>query len=356
MKISKIIPLLRKLLFPFGCIYGLIVFVRNKAFDWGWLHQTPFSVPIIVVGNITVGGTGKTPVTEFIIDILYRHYKIGLLSRGYGRQTKGVVYADANSTAQTIGDEPFQIKNKFPQIETCVAEKRVLGAQKLVDNGVDVIVCDDAFQHRYIKPTRAIVVMDYNRPLWSDLMLPAGELRESPAQIKRADVIIVNKCPSDLTPAYKELFFHNIRSNSPQNIFCSTIKYGVPINLFHPSKHQFENKKVVALSGIAKPKSFYQYLEQNYQVIDTITFADHHNFTEVELSAIAHRLQKINDEFVIITTEKDASRLKLFSTFKYSTEIWFLPIRIGILFGEEEEFKTLIESYVNKDKRDNRLP
>ena len=350
---SKIIQFLRKLLFPFGIVYGLIIFLRNRAFDWGFLHQTSFNIPIFVVGNITVGGTGKTPVTEYLIDLLYTKYSIGLLSRGYGRKTKGVIYADDTATAQTIGDEPYQIKTKFPKIETCVAEKRVLGVNKLVNTGVDLIICDDAFQHRYLKPTRAIVVIDYNRPLWKDCMLPAGELREYASEINRADVVIVNKCPSDISYATKELFLNKIELANKQNIFFSTYKYGTPINLNDRTQELLSTKKIVAFSGIAQPKPFYHFLENHYSVIDTITFPDHHNFTEVELLDIAIRLQRINEDFAIITTEKDASRLKQFPTFKYSSETWYLPIKIEILFDEAGRFNNLIESYVTESQRNN---
>lgn len=353
---SKILIFLRKLLFPIGLVYGLIVFARNKAFDWGWLRQTSFSIPVIVVGNITVGGTGKTPITEYLIGLLHKKYKIGLLSRGYGRKTKGVVYADAFSTAQLIGDEPYQIRSKFPEIETCVAEKRVLGAEKLLKNPVDLIVCDDAFQHRYLKPSVAVVVIDFNRPLWNDCMLPAGELRESYSQINRANIVIVNKCSSNFSLEERDRYINKLRFNNKQNIFFTTIKYGVPINISNPGLPFPDGLDIVALSGIAQPKPFYEFLESRFNVIDKITFPDHHNFSDEELSMIAHRLHGKNIDFAIITTEKDASRLKLFSNFKYSSQLWFLPIKIEFLFDEDVKFNNLIESYVTDHFRNHFVP
>ncbi len=342
---KKITTLLRRLLLPIGWIYGVVMFFRNRAFDWGWLKQTSFLVPTIVVGNITVGGTGKTPVTEYLINLLSKNYKVGLLSRGYGRKTKGVLYADDTVTANSIGDEPFQIKSKFPNIDVCVAEKRVLGAKVLVNKGVDLIVCDDAFQHRYLKPTRSIVVVDFNRPLWSDFMLPAGELRESPNEINRANIVIINKTPQNLSISERDVLLNKMAFKIKKNIFFTSIDFGAPYALNNNSTLLSSTQKMVALSGIANSESFNDFVESNYDLVEKIAFGDHHNFTEQELDNIAYRLQKKNDNCCIITTEKDAARLKLFPNFKYSSKTWVLPIKISFLFGEEERFNSLIKNY-----------
>lgn len=341
---------LRKLLFPIGILYGGVIFIRNRMFDWGLLRQTSFTTPIIVVGNITVGGTGKTPVTEFLIKHLQSHYKIALLSRGYGRKSNGVVLANENSNADLIGDEPYQIKSKFPSIDLCVAEKRVEGAQLLTTKNPQVIICDDAFQHRYLKPKVAIVVVDSNRPLWEDCYLPAGELRDSPKEIKRAEIVVVSKCSNTFCLSEAMLFKNKLNLNAKQAIFFSSVKYGTPIHLLDKNSTTFTSNKVVALSGIAQPQPFFDYLEKNFTVVDKLIFPDHHNYTNTDLNEIAIRLQQENEEIILLTTEKDAARLNIFPNFKYYSKIWYLPIEIEILFNEEMKFKALIESYVATDK------
>ncbi len=343
---------LRKLLLPIGILYGGVIFIRNRMFDWGILHQTSFTTPIIVVGNITVGGTGKTPITEYLIKHLQTHYKIALLSRGYGRKSKGAILADSNANADIIGDEPFQIKSKFPSIDLCVAEKRVEGAQLLMPRNPQLIICDDAFQHRYLKPKVAIVVVDSNRPLWKDCYLPAGELRDSPNEIKRADIVVVSKCSNSFCLSDAQMFENKLKISAKQKIFFSSIRYGVPMNLLNSKRATFTSKKVVALSGIAQPQPFFDYLEKTYSVVDKFIFPDHHNYTNADLNEIAIRLQQENEEIILLTTEKDAARLNIFPNFKYYSKIWYLPIEIEILFGEEMNFKALIESYVATNNRD----
>lgn len=346
---------LRKLLFPIGIIYGAVVFIRNRMFDWGFLPRTSFSIPIIVVGNITVGGTGKTPVTEFLIRHLQERFKLALLSRGYGRKSKGVIFADGQANANLIGDEPYQIKSKFPNIDICVAEKRVDGANLLISKKCELIVCDDAFQHRYLNPKMTLVVVDSNRPLWRDCYLPAGELRDAPSEIKRANIVLVSKCSNDFCLSDAAMFKNKLRLNAQQYLFFSSIKYGTPINLMNAKAPIFRTKQIIALSGIAKPKPFFDFLESNYEVVAKMSFPDHHNYTEVNLNEIAHRLQQKNGDIIILTTEKDAARLNIFSNFKYFSKIWFLPIEIEILFNEETKFKTIIDSYVAEDSRNGRV-
>ncbi len=347
----------RILLWPLSLIYGGVLWLRNKFFDWGWLPSKQYPLPVISIGNITVGGTGKTPLTEYIIRILKPEHSIALLSRGYKRQTKGTIIAAPLSTAQEIGDEPKQIHSKFPDITVAVAEKRTEGIERLIDyNNPDVIVMDDAYQHRYVKPGFSILIIDYYRPLWKDFPFPAGNLREPRSGKKRADVIVVNKCPVDLTLPEKERILKKVNPHSGQQLFFTSIEYLQPIPFSKNHVLLDSNMNVLALAGISHPKTFIDYLSQTYNRVQPLIFPDHYPYSKKDYSFIKNTFEKINSSHkAIITTEKDMIRLRNLPWFddEIKSQIWYIPIKLSFLFDEEKIFNKLIKSYVEKDKRNS---
>ncbi|MCW3785511.1 tetraacyldisaccharide 4'-kinase [Plebeiibacterium sediminum] len=355
----KILKYIRLTLFPISVLYGIIIRIRNFLFDIGKLPSKKYPLPLISVGNITVGGTGKTPLTEFLIKSLIENYKLALLSRGYKRKTTGVIISDDKSTALDIGDEPFQIKSKFPQLLVTVAEKRVEGIDAMLElnNKPEVIILDDAYQHRYVKPGLSILVTDYNRPLWKDLMLPAGELREPISGKKRANIILVNKCPEKLSIAEQCNIIKRLNIDTDQSVYFSTIGYQNCISLFCKNKVltdlDLKEQNILLVTGIANPKPLLQYVNAFSNNVDLIQFADHYQFKEVDLQKIEKRFNNLNGkQKIILTTEKDAVRLReiLKVTDSISEFIWYIPIEIKLLNNQQEEFLDKIVKYVKQNK------
>lgn len=356
----KTIKYIRFLLYPIALLYGLIVRARNYMFNIGILKSEHFSIPIISVGNITVGGTGKTPLTEFLIKILKEDYQVALLSRGYKRLTKGLVVANAQSTAFEIGDEPKQILDKFADITVAVSEKRVLGINGLLalPKTIDVIVMDDAYQHRYVKPGLSILVVDYNRPLWRDLMLPAGELREPMNGKKRADIILFSKCPKQISTDKQCEFIRKINPLPHQQVYFSSIAYQNPRLLFdgQQSEINLTEASVLVVTGIANPTPFVKHLMGMAKDLQSMHYPDHYQFTPKDIAQITKRLNELqgNNKF-IVTTEKDAVRLKqiLTENAELKRHICYIPIQIEILNDKQQEFIKKIKSYVDEDKRNS---
>ncbi len=335
---------IRKLLYPFSIVYGGLTTLRNKCFDAGILTSQSYDLPIISVGNITVGGTGKTPLTEYIIRLLKDEHRLCLLSRGYKRQTKGALLAEPGCTAETIGDEPFQVLQKFPEMDVVVAEKRIEGME-LIQNRTkaELVLMDDAYQHRYVKPGLSILVVDYNRPLWKDCPFPAGNLRETSKGQERADVIVVNKCPENFSDEDKALWLQKLKVNSHQQVFFTSIVYGTPKPLLENNPVQLPRKnEAVALAGIAQPAEFLKYLEKKYPLGTKLVYPDHHHFTESDLNHIGNELE---GNKVLVTTEKDSVRLKVLPD-ALKQRCWFIPIELKVLFNEEKQFENRIRNYV----------
>jgi tetraacyldisaccharide 4'-kinase len=350
---------IRLSLLPFSLLYGMIIRFRNFLFDIGKLQSHSFNVPIISVGNITVGGTGKTPLTEFIISLLKDNYHLALLSRGYKRKTKGVVLSNENSTAQDIGDEPMQVKQKFSNILVAVAEKRVDGIQAMLSSPQppEVIIMDDAYQHRYVKPGLSILVMDFNRPLWKDCMLPAGELREPIKGKVRANIILVSKCPFSLSQQQQLNIIKKLNMATDQSVYFSSIGYQKPFSLFctHAELKESEILKydVLLVTGIANPAPLHQHIKDKVKSVHSIQFSDHHHFESSDIEKITAAFEKIKGtNKIIFTTEKDAVRLKqiLHADDKISSHIWIIPIKIKILNNQNKEFTAKITSYVKQNK------
>jgi len=330
--------LLRKLLFPFAILYGFVTSLRNYLYDKGILKSYSFDIPVIAVGNLSVGGTGKTPQIEYLIRLLSPNYKVATLSRGYKRKSEGFILADTNSNAEILGDEPFQYFQKFPQIQVAVDADRRNGITQLLNqkNKPEVILLDDAYQHRKVKAGFYILLTSYDDLFCDDYMLPTGNLRESWSGAKRADMIIVTKCPPAISQLAQETIKKRIGLNVP--LFFSCIEYDEKV---YNQKESLEVEMVkpqakILLAGIAKPKPFFEYLQNENDEI--ITFPDHHHFSESDILNIKNKA----DNKIIVTTEKDFVRLQAFIL---KARLYYLPIK-SKLISNQETFDQIILNYV----------
>lgn len=356
---------IHKWLYPVSWIYGTVVMLRNKLFDWGTLQSKSFSVPVICVGNLSVGGTGKTPHTEYLIKLLHTHYHVAVLSRGYKRHTKGFVLANENSTARTIGDEPYQMHIKFPTITLAVDENRCHGIERLLtqkDPPVDIILLDDAFQHRYVKPGLSILLTDYHRLFCDDTLLPAGRLRESINGKNRAQIVIVTKCPEDIKPIDFNIISKRLNLYPYQQLFFSSFHYGELQPVFASSPviplSSLTDTNLLLVTGIASPAAILKQLESNAQQIDLLAFGDHHDFTHKDMQLIKDRFKKLEGEHrLIVTTEKDATRLINHPGLDAELKpyLYTLPIEVEILQNQQDKFNQRIIDYVREDTRNRSL-
>ena len=337
--------LLRKILFPFAVLYGFITSIRNFLFDKGMLKSHSFDVPVIAVGNLSVGGTGKTPQIEYLIRLLSPNYKVATLSRGYKRQSKGFVLADSTSNAEILGDEPFQFYTKFKNIQVAVDADRKNGIEQLLyqQERPDVILLDDAFQHRKVKAGFYILLTSYGDLFCDDYMLPTGNLRESRSGAKRADIIVVTKCPANLSLDEQNEIKSKLQLNSDQELYFSYIDYDDSIHSEDKILKVSEIKNVdkLLLAGIAKPEPFFRYLQD--ESVECLTYPDHHHFSEKELLEINNK----SKNKIIITTEKDFVRLKGSIP---KEQLFYLPIRSTFL-SVSENFDKTITNYVGTSTR-----
>ncbi len=355
---------LKLLFFPvlwlLSLIYGGVILLRNKAFDIGLLRERRYDLPIISAGNITVGGTGKTPLTEYLIRLLKDSCRVALLSRGYKRKTKGVIIAGKDSTAGDIGDEPRQIQSKFPGITVAVAEKRTEGIDKLLKiKNPEVIILDDAYQHRHVKPGLSILLIDHSRPLWKDFTFPAGTLREPKSGKKRADIIVVTKCPPELSEQDRDDILRNINPKKNQQVFFTTVAYSKPMNYSGNKGGPDKETKILAVAGIAKPEPFFRHISKRYRLVEKLSFGDHHSFSSGDCLRIGEIFNRIEPENkAVMFTEKDFVRIKDSGCIKKKLRdyIWYIPIKISFLFDEEKKFNLLIKNYVEKDKKNRSVP
>lgn len=341
--------------------YRWIMQARNHAFDSGLLPQRSFGAPIICIGNITVGGTGKTPQTEYLIRLLKEQWKIAVLSRGYGRKTHGYIKADEKTTMPMIGDEPFQIKEKFPDITVAVCEKRAVGAANLLagENAPSVILLDDAYQHRHIKAGLYILLVDYNRPVWSDCTLPFGRLREHENGSRRADIVIITKCPADITAQQMEHCRKSLKTKEGAPVFFSRVEYGGIYPLFanmqegHRAIKQGDN--VLLLTGIAKPAPLKKEIEEKGARVTLMQYADHHDFCDGDIKDIAAAYNRLDGNKFILTTEKDATRLRRMPGLpqEIKSNIYAIPIETKIIDNKEKMFNQIILDYVTENSRNS---
>lgn len=355
---------INKWLYPVSLIYGAGVWLRNKLFDWGYLKERSFNLPVICIGNITVGGTGKTPHTEYLIKLLQAYYQVAVLSRGYKRKSKGFILANETSTVQTIGDEPFQMKQKFPSIHMAVDSNRCNGIEQLCRSSVypstDVVLLDDAFQHRYVKAGLNILLIDYNRMITEDFLLPTGRMREHASGRYRAQIIIITKCPKSMTPMDYRVITNQLELHAFQQLYFTTLDYGklkplfnggkeYPIHSIHPAV------QILLVTGIASPSPLQQELSMTGNTIHPLTFSDHHDFSANDMKTIEQKfLQLPKDKRMIITTEKDAVRMisHPFLPDSIKPYIYVWPIEISFLQDQQHMFNQNIMDYVRKNSRD----
>lgn len=353
------------ILLPCSKVYGAVTYVRNKLFDYKILQEKEFDVPIISVGNIAVGGTGKTPLVEYIVDYFSRTMKVAILSRGYRRDTKGFIIAGKTSMPRDIGDESYQIYHKFHgKVIVAVCEDRVKGISELLrlEPGIELIVLDDAFQHRYVKPTISIVVSEYHRPIYADHMLPYGRLREPRRGINRADVLVVGKCPPNMKPydfrqvindyglqPYQKLFFSHFDYQPIQPVFndsVSTVPYIDWLN---------QGDTILAIAGIGNPRPFVKYIKSFQAKVKVDIFPDHHQYTKKDIEYILQRYRQLKGkQRIIITTEKDAVRLAANPYFPHELKpyTFFLPIKVKFNDREDNlEFLPSIEKLIKERTR-----
>lgn len=360
-------PLLKILLLPFSLIYGLVVLVRNFCFDTGIFTSQQFPLPVIGVGNITVGGTGKTPHVEYIVNLLKDHTALAVLSRGYRRKTSGFIVASTVSGVEDVGDEPLQIKKKFPGVEVAVDASRARGIRNIcrVSNKLQAVVLDDAFQHRWVKPGISILLTDYNRPLKDDLLLPAGRLRERVSAKKRAEIVIVTKCPPDIKPIERRIIKKDLNLFPWQSLYFSTFVYGRPLPVFagsppFPEREELKGVKckILMVTGIVAPRPLKKHLRSISPGIEQVTFPDHHSFRGRDIKRIARVWQEIrNDRKFIMTTEKDAMRFQKFTNMDpgIRENMYYIPITVSFIDNDGEVFNNQIITYVRKNKRDHIL-
>ena len=354
-------------LLPLSFLYGMGVRFRNMLFDTGILESRSFPVPVISVGNITVGGAGKTPHVEYLIRLLCETKRVSVLSRGYKRRTKGYLLASSSSTSLELGDEPYQMYLKYGrQVHVAVSANRCEGIERLCSDpetkDTDVILLDDAFQHRYVKPGVNILLVDYHRLIVYDKLLPAGRLREPKDGKRRADIVIVTKCPPDLRPMDFRVITKALNLYPYQKLFFTTIEYGDLIPLFSNSRSLALSEitsdyEVLVLSGIASPQHLLCDIQKHTDNVIPMTFRDHHLFTPKDIARINNTFDSLSSKRIIITTEKDAARLVGLDGLSddVRNHIYALPIKTTFLLEQQEQFDEFILSYVLKNSKDSIL-
>ncbi|MCR4993809.1 MAG: tetraacyldisaccharide 4'-kinase [Bacteroidales bacterium] len=346
---------------PLSWLYGIGVGIRNFLFDHKILKEQTYDCPVICIGNITVGGTGKTPHTEWLLRHLLPDYRIAVLSRGYKRKSRGFHLAEPDTPMSVIGDEPWQMKQKFPKAIVAVDANRRRGISTLLNHehteDVDVILLDDAFQHRYVRAGLNLLLTDYHRLMSEDTLLPAGRLREPLCAKDRAQAVIVTKCPANMKPMEYRVIQHSLHLKPYQYLFFSTFRYGNLRPLFSEASHSLEQltseTHVLLLTGIASPQQMLMDLQKRTEQITTLFFPDHHHFNSDDIQRIETAFDTIKaSKRLIITTEKDASRLLPIKSLPplLRQHIYVLPIEVRILRGEKDALLQLIQEFITSPK------
>jgi tetraacyldisaccharide 4'-kinase len=350
---KQVFSVFKFLLYPLAPVYGAVVWLRNKMYDSGFFSSIEFSPPVICVGNLSVGGTGKTPHIEYLVRLLQYRYKVATMSRGYKRRTQGFLLADGNSNALRIGDEPMQYHMKYPELVVSVAEERITGIPRLLQlrPEVEVILLDDAFQHRSVKAGMNVLITDFSRPFYKDHVLPIGTLREKREAYKRAHIIIVSKCPANLSAEEAKEIENKIVPLPHQHVFFTTIKYDEPYDLFSLEGVSLADTNAIFVCGIAKPEPAIEYLKTKAAQVHPLTYADHHYFYSRDLEEMKDTYANWDvTNKLIVTTEKDAARLMLHADKlkEWGAKIVVLPIAVSFLFNKAPEFDALVNGYVDK--------
>lgn len=339
------------LLLPFSVLYGIGVSLYQALYFSGLHKPVKFSFPVISVGNLSVGGTGKSPHIEYLIRLLRDYVELAVLSRGYKRKTNGFLHVGEESTALEVGDEPLQIKHKFPSIPVAVSESRSLGIPQLLKDYPDLqlILLDDAFQHLAVKPALSILLTEYSNPYHKDVLMPSGRLREWRFGAERADVIVVTKCPEGMGESEFAKWKQQLNLRTHQHLYFSKIIYGVPYEIFNPQKQYKLNPSVhvILISAIAQSGYLEDYLNGLVGAVSNYSFEDHHYFTEVELNALIGKYEAVSQSNkMILTTEKDATRLKLFKAYfeKRGVEVYAIPIEV--VFYQQSNFDQYLKTFL----------
>ena len=350
--------MVRRWLLPFSILYGLIIRLRNLAFDRGILHQSAFDIPVIVAGNISTGGTGKSPLTIYLARLLTPSKRVAILSRGYGRDTSGYVRVSTGHTAREVGDEPLQYAVCLPEVVVAVCEKRVVGINRLLDltPAPDLVLLDDAFQHRYVKPGLSLLLTEFNAPFTDDLLLPAGRLREPPSSAKRADAIVVTKCPEDLSSSAALAMASRLRKRTGQPVFFSSIRHAHPVSAgpgFSEMEFDLKNTAIFFFCGIARPSYPLNHLKKCSLKVEARIFPDHHSYSGDELLSIISDFNQFASANkactpILLTTRKDLMRLynakeqRLFNDLPF----FILDIEICFLNYPWNDFDQFIKGYL----------
>lgn len=344
---------------PLSWLYSMVVSIRHSLFDWKILKSHEFDIPIVCVGNLAVGGTGKTPHTEYLVEMLGKKYNVAVLSRGYKRKTRGFYLATTSCSFKRIGDEPKQIKLKYPEIPVAVCEKRVEGIRLLREKHpeVNLIILDDAFQHRYVEPWVNVLLMDYNHPVFEDHMLPWGRLRDQKKQMNRAQIIIATKCPDDLRPLDYRIMQNNLELYSFQTLYFTRFHSEEPRPLF-PSlnpKPIVAGQPIIAMAGIANPTNFITRLEQKYAVEHKLIFRDHYSYKVKDMTHLEELLKSMPDDTPIIVTEKDA--VKLTNSRKIPENICrrlhYITVSVRFANDKESDFIQQLDQYVRTNQKNS---
>ncbi len=352
---------------PLSWLYGFGVNIRNVLFDYGIMPHESFNVPVISVGNITVGGTGKTPHIEYLIRLLEKKYKVAVLSRGYKRKTRGYKLADLHTPMEQIGDEPFQIRQKFRDIYVAVDANRRRGIHRLCEDAAtadtEVVLLDDAYQHRYVTPGINILLVDYHRLITEDALLPAGRLREPESAKERANIVIITKCPTDIKPMDFRVLTKTMNLRPYQQLFFTCLKYSKMRPIFKHSEevslNSIGNRPILLVTGIASPKQMLSDLGQYSKNISILEFPDHHYFNKKDIEAIRNKFNEINknNDAFIVTTEKDTVRLMSIKDIPQDVadNLYMLPVEVEFMLDKEELFNDNIIGHVRKNSRNSIL-
>ena len=341
---------------PLSWLYGMVVHIRHKLFDLKILRSEEFDIPVVFIGNLTVGGTGKTPVAELLIERFSEHYRVGVLSRGYRRRTKGFVLSTPASSARTIGDEPRQMKLKYPSVPVAVCEKRAEGIRLLrkAHPEIELIILDDAFQHRYVEPWVNILLMDYNNPVYRDRLLPWGRLRDTRNQIHRANFVLVTKCPDDLNPLDMRIVINSLGLFPYQSLYFTRMRQGEITPLFADRAvgKVREGDPVIAMSGIANPVPLLENLRKRFDVVAELTFDDHHTYRLSDMRRLEALFAAYPDA-VVLTTEKDAVKLTNRKKVPEAVQqrLYYVPIHVSFVADSESEFLRQLELYVRTNQK-----
>lgn len=343
------------LLYPFTLLYMIVTSLRNHLFNIGYSRSFNYEIMTINVGNLSVGGTGKTPMVEYLIRLLKPTYALATLSRGYKRKSKGIVLATPDSTVDDLGDEPFQYQTKYgEEVVVAVGEERALAVPKILMEHAETqaILLDDAYQHRTVSPDFNILLTRYDAPFYKDFVLPSGMLRERRKGAKRADVVVVTKCPDEFDTSEKNEITQRVSKYTKEGtpVFFSTVSYGVPTTLIEG--HSFSGK-VVLFAGLATMQPLKEYVDDAFELVDTIVFKDHHDYSIDEIETLVDKAQKANA--TLLTTEKDVAKLRSdeFQSRLKKVGLFYLPISVQFLFNEGEQFDTLVkEAIIDKYERD----